>query len=149
MRKKEFVLILIVVSALLLNGCCVVCPPVQTGPQFAVTGIGKCELLEDFRVAIPYADSRYVKDKLYSLMTLENTGKVFSEFDIRQTDVFSSFYSIPGYENIPFGYVEYPNGMKTLITAVWNNNEVQFYKVYVDKMVRMDGDYNVTKGVIY
>ena len=74
--------------------------------------------------------------------------RIFDDFEICQVDVFSAFHSI--YPDIPFGYIEYPDGMKTHITAVYNtiNDRIEFYKVYKDKMVRMYDNPYVVKVVI-
>jgi hypothetical protein len=145
--KREFFLVLIVLAVLLLNGCCcVVCPPIESGIQFAKTGVTKCELLEDFRDAI--TDSiRYVEPKIYNIPYLEDSENIFQNFDIRQVDAIQAFHS--EYKDIPFGYIEYSNGMKVYVTAAYSNGKIQFFKVYIDGLVKLYGDSNAKKGVIY
>jgi hypothetical protein len=153
--KKGFFLVLIVVLVLLLNGCCcVVCPPIeqQFKPEILIEGMTKCDFLdEEVREVTTETDLRYVKDKLYSFTSLEDTQIIFENFDIRQTDAIKKFHSLPGCKDLPFGYMEYPNGMKVYITAVYNvyNSKIEFYKVYIDKLVRFYDDKNVVKIAIY
>lgn len=149
--KKGFFLVLIVVLVLLLNGCCCVCPPNESEfkPEILISGIKKCDFLEEVRKATSKTDLRYAKDKLYSFTSLEDTEKIFESFDIRQTDAIQGFHGLPGCKNLPFGYMEYPNGMKVYVTAVWNNNQLEFYKVYVDKLVKFSDDTAVAKIAIY
>ncbi len=152
MRNKGFMLVLIVVLVLLLNGCCcVVCPPIeeQFKPEILISGIKKCDFLEEVRKATSKTDLRYVKDKLYSFTSLEDTEKIFESFDIRQVDAIEKFHSLPGCKNLPFGYMEYSNGMKVYVTAAVWNGKLEFYKIYVDKLVKFSDDTVVTKIAIY
>jgi hypothetical protein len=145
-KKNVFLASVIIVSILLLNGCCYVCPPVNL--EMSTTDKTKCEVLGALRKVTSETDHRFVKDKLYKLPNLEDAMRIFNDFEICQVDVFSAFHFI--HPDIPFGYIEYPDGMKTHITMVYNDvdDEMEVYKVYKDKMVRMYDNPYVVKAVI-
>ena len=148
-RKNVFLVSVIVVSILLLNGCCCyVCPSISS--EISTKDKTKCEVLGALREVTSETDHRFVKDKLYKLPNIEDAVRIFDDFEICQVDVFSAFHALPGCKDIPFGYIEYPDGMKTHITAVYNtiNDRIEFYKVYKDKMVRMYDNPYVVKAVI-
>lgn len=151
MKKKGFFLVLIVLAVLLSSGCCCVCPPVeeQFKPEILISGITKCDFLEEVRKVTSETDLRYAKDKLYSFTSLEDTEKIFESFDICQVNSIQEFHSLPGCRNLPFGYMEYPNGMKVYVTAVWNlsTGGIYFYKVYVDKLVKFDAEFPVVIAI--
>jgi len=136
--KRILLVLIVIISMLFLNGCCcIVCPPVyQTGPEIFFEGMTKCQFLKKVQEVTPETDSRYVKDKSYAFTDLAGMMKIFEEFDIMQVNAIQAFHDL--YPDLPFGYMEFLNGMKIHITIVYNvqTKGFDFYKVFKDKLVK-------------
>lgn len=165
-KNVGLVVMIFVIVAMLLGGCCccITCPPYPQ-PQFqpqilaeiTYCPVGKPPyneitkgMINHMRDIAPMA-YRWGAKKLWQLTDLDDTQKVIDNINIMSVDIISTFHSQPGCELLPFGYVKYPNGMKTYITAVWDdwNNKVEFYKVTNNGPIKMDPDHSITEIVLY
>ena len=153
---KRILLVLIVLIAVTLLGgccCCPTCPqqnPQQEWSPQIVGEIGYCEILPLMREITPCAEYRWPAKELYQLSNLTDTQIVVNNIDLIE-DTISSFHSQPGCSELPFGYIEYLNGNQDYITAVIENNKIEFYKIIGPNgyLGKMNPDCYITDIVLY
>jgi len=166
LKSFGLLVMIVVIVSMFLGGCCCITCPSYPQPQFKpqiLTEITCCPvgqppyneitkgMINHMRDIAPFAYPRWPAKEVYQLTSVEDTQKVINNINIMSVDIISTFHAQPGCGLLPFGYVKYPNGMETYITAVWDNwnNKVEFYKVTNGGLIKMSPDYSITEIVLY
>ena len=157
-RLASTVIILLIFAIFLtaLTGCiCCVCPPQEeeiTHPLILLI-MYFCELLEKARIWAPMANYRWMMSEFYELCSKSDIEWALSQIGALEhymsyDEVTDQIHGLPGYGEVPCGYVELQDGTIRNIVVCVEEGEVRAYLFIDRKLEQLTSNSDITKMVI-
>ena len=154
MKKILVVILMFVIAAMLLGGCCCyICPtcPQETHPE-SVEKISQCSLLKWIRPLTPLA-TRWLMSESYDLVSKSDIEWALSQIGpwgccMGYNEITDGIHALKGYKDVPFGYVEYSNGMRVNIVICKEEGQKKAFLLVDGKLEQLICDSLIIDVVI-